>query len=480
MRTFTYSISFLLLLTASNLQAQGFLAFLSKLHAAPAARQQFMADSFLATIPRTPLIENDSVCHFLYKTTAGAVRIAGDHNNWSDTRSPMTMIPNTDLWYRTDVFAPTARLDYKIVADDAWLLDPRNPLTVSGGFGPNSELRMSQYQEPLEILSKPGVPHGRMVDTTFTSVDLNNQRQVRIYLPPGYDNGSESYPLVLFHDGLDYIRLAAVPTTLDNLIAQRRIPPVIALFVPPVDRTEEYAGSRIDTFTRFIVQQLLPAIDARYRSRTDPQSRAMIGSSNGGNISLYIAMKHPDVFGNAGAQSSNIIPAISSRIDQSPALALRLYLDLGVYDIPVLIPLVKSFVSQLMKARYDYLYQEFYEGHSWGNWRAHIDDALSFFFAPLLDAPATPATLPGSIDVGDVWPNPSSAQFSVTIDVRKPAFVSAVLYDTLGREAMRLYGAMTHKQSLTITASTAALPRGVYHLRVSSGSTSRIRTVVLR
>lgn len=477
---FIYSSCLLLFVIAANLQAQGFEAFLTKLHAAPAARQQFMADSFLATIPQTPLIENDSVCHFLYKRQSLAVSIAADYNNWSDTRSPMTRIPNTDLWYRTEVFAPTARLDYKIVSDNTWVLDPRNPFTVSGGFGPNSELRMSRYQEALEIQTKPGVPQGRMVDTTFTSVELNNQRPVRIYLPPGYDTSTERYPLVLFHDGLDYIRLGAVPTILDNLIAQRRIPPVISVFVPPVDRTEEYAGDRIDAYTRFIVQQLMPAIDARYRSRTDAGSRAMIGTSNGGNISLYIAMKHPDVFGNAGAQSSNIIPAISSRFNQSPLLPLRLYLDLGVYDIPVLIPMVRSFISLITQARYDYLYQEFYEGHSWGSWRAHVDDALTFFFSRLLNQIPAPAALPGSIELGDVWPNPASTQLSITLDVRQPSFVSVVLYDTLGREAMRIYDAMSHESSFTITANTSSLPRGLYHLRVSSGATSRIRTIVLR
>ncbi|MFH1295840.1 MAG: alpha/beta hydrolase-fold protein [Bacteroidota bacterium] len=62
-----------------------------------------------------------------------------------------------------------------------------------------------------------------------------------------------------------------------------------------------------------------------------------IGASNGGNISLYIGMKNPESFGRIGAQSSNVQSEISNTFQGSEKLPLELYLDIGKYDIPMLI-----------------------------------------------------------------------------------------------------------------------------------------------
>ncbi|MCZ7555496.1 MAG: alpha/beta hydrolase-fold protein [Bacteroidia bacterium] len=470
---------FVLCALGASAVAQDFSLFLSRVQSAPEYRRQFMADSFLTTLSHTPFIEKDSLCYFLFKGQALDVSIAGDHNNWSDTRSPLVRIAHTDLWYRSEVFNPSARIDYKIVADKAWILDPRNPRTIAGGFGPNSELRMSLYEEPREVLQQAGIPRGRLIDTTITSVELGNQRQVTVYLPEGYQGSSHAYPLLLVHDGPDYIRLAAVPTILDNLIHEGRIPPVIAVFVPPVRRTEEYAGSAMDAFSRFIVQELLPVLEARYRIRKDAGARAMIGASNGGNIGLYIAMRYPHVFGNVAAQSSNIIPAISDRFNQQPLLPLKLYLDLGVYDIPVLIPLVRSFAAQLQHTQYELLYQEFFEGHSWGNWRAHIDDALVWFFAWLLHSGDSPSPRSFGFEISAARPNP--ARDHLSFDVRLPAYdsVVATLHDTLGRVVRRVHDGALQAGSHTLTVETSALPRGTYFLRVTVDGHSNMRTIHL-
>jgi enterochelin esterase-like enzyme len=71
-------------------------------------------------------------------------------------------------------------------------------------------------------------------------------------------------------------------------------------------------------------------------------------------------------------------------------LDVKLYLDLGTYDIPMLIPLVRDFIPILQAGGYTYRYQEYHEGHSWGSWRTHIDDALEMFF-PAGQSPAEPS-----------------------------------------------------------------------------------------
>jgi enterochelin esterase-like enzyme len=339
---------------------------------------------------------------------------------------------------------------------------------------------MPEYEPPDEILRHEGVPRGKIVDTTFNAVSLNNSRPVKIYLPAGYEYSSRHYPVVLFHDGLDYLALASTANVLDNLIDRGEIPPCIAVFVPAVNRSPEYAGNQIDSFTDFIVNTVMRYVDKCYRTITDPAARAVMGASNGGNISLYIAMKHPDVFGCLAAQSSNIISSISTTFNDGPLLPLRLYLDLGAYDIAVLIPLVRNFVSILQAKGYDHLYQEFNEGHSWGNWRAHIDDALVFFFSDLLTAKDTPVPASEGFRLSPVWPNPATEQVTLPFALPRGTHLRVALHDALGREVRRLHEGYRHAGSGQLTFGLAGVPSGVYYLRVTGNDVTQVRRVAVR
>ena len=62
---------------------------------------------------------------------------------------------------------------------------------------------------------------------------------------------------------------------------------------------------------------------------------------------------------------------------------IQTYIDIGAYDIPQLIPLVKQFRQVLEKRSYWYMYKQVNEGHSWGNWKANMNEYLEFFFPPL-------------------------------------------------------------------------------------------------
>ncbi len=474
-------ITFLLFsLCAVHPTQKTFPEFIIRVNTAPEQRRQFMVDSMLATVPGYPYAESDSSVWFLYQGNITEAFVAGDMNSWSNTLSPLQQLSTTDLWYHGEKFAPDTRVDYKLVIDGNWILDPRNPFTVSGGFGPNSELRMPGYTPPYEILHHEGVARGTVVDTSFTSSTLNNTRDVKIYLPAGYAGGQDSYPVVLFHDGPDYLSLGSAATVLDNLIHEQRIPPCIAVFVPAINRTKEYAGSQIDQFTDFIVNVVMRRVDASYRTRRDPEARAMIGSSNGGNIALYIAMKHPEAFGCAGAQSSNIIASISNTFVSGPTLPLRLYLDLGTYDIEVLIPLVHTFVPILKSKGYEFLFNEFNEGHSWGSWRAHIDDALEFFFTHLLSADPPPSPASEGFNVGPSWPNPATEQVTIHFVLTHRMALRISLCDALGRTLRILHDQTAHAGSQQLTLSLAGVRPGMYFLRVDAGGITQVRPISVR
>ncbi|UCE19037.1 MAG: hypothetical protein JSV84_01445 [Gemmatimonadota bacterium] len=384
---------FLLPAIVSLGNAQQFQEFLSRVNSAPDSLKPAIVDSFMEAVEGFPLIEHDMFAHFIYRGNANRVNVPGDANSWDPSAYPMTRVEGTDLWYMKQTFESDARLDYKFVLNgSAWILDPLNPHRVSGGFGPNSELRMPDYVPAPEIEYYPDIPHGALWDTTFFSPQLGNSRRIRIYTPPGYETSSDSFGTILFHDGLEYVSLANTDNVLDYLIWHNWIQPVIAVFVPPVNRTPEYAGNQKDEFTAFIVDEIIPWVDSKYRTIQDPAYRSTLGASNGGNIALWLGLQHPEVFGNIAAQSSNVETSISSGFQNSPTLDVKFYLDLGTYDIQLLIPLVRGFKEILESKGYTFEYYEFHEGHSWGNWRAHIDNTLEFFF------PADTTQLKGDVN----------------------------------------------------------------------------------
>ncbi len=476
------------LLLMQHAAAQTFQDFLTRVNAAPATQHEALIDSFLAAHPVLPLRE-DTLAHFIYRGTASRVNVPGDANGWNASAFPMSRLAATTLWYHTHRFEADARLDYKFVINGTtWLLDPRNPYQVSGGFGPNSELRMPAYVPPPEIRYDPTIPHGSLRDTTFFSVNLNNSRVIRVYTPPNYAASSARHPVVLFHDGLEYLTLAQANNVIDYLIAHNRIVPIIAVFVPPNPnkRAEEYAGTLQAPFTAFIVNEVMPWVDRRYRTRREARYRATLGASNGGNIALWLGYKHPEVFGNIAAHSSNVEDNIRTGFESSPRLDLKLYLDMGTYDLSILIARLSNFLPILQAKGYTYQYLEFHEGHSWGNWRAHIDNALEMFFSgSAVAVQATPTNLPVEFELQQNFPNPCNPVTMINYHLSRPAHVRLEIYNLQGRFVQRLVDSVQAAGGHAarwegIDQNGKPQASGIYLYRIQiNGNTAATRRMVL-
>lgn len=463
-------ILFVLMAFALSATAQTFQDFLNRVNSAPDSLRTAIVDSFMSAAGSFPYIEGDTLTHFIYRGTANSATVPGDANNWDPAMFPMTQISATNFWYFSHEFESDARLDYKFVLNSAnWILDPLNPYTCVGGFGPNSELRMPQYVMPPEIGVYPQIPHGTLRDTLFYSTNLHNSRTVRVYMPAGYEQSSEHYPVILVHDGLEYVSLAKMDNVLDYLIAHERIRPMIAVFVPPVDRTREYAGDLMDEFTAFVVQELFPWLDARYRTLTTAQDRATLGASNGGNIALWLGIEHSEVFGNIAAQSSNVISSISNRLQSDPQLALQFYLDLGTYDISALIPLVRNLVQILEQRDYNYRYAEYHEGHSWGNWRAHIDNALEMFFPGDSISGVSLAPTPELVSLLRSYPNPFNATATISFSLSEPRHVQLQVFDVQGRLVATLVDSPMTAGAHEVEFDGRELSSGTYFCRLTNG-----------
>jgi enterochelin esterase-like enzyme len=446
--------------------SQTFQLFLDRVNSAPDSLRPGVVDSFMATVTKFPIVEQDTIAHFIYRGSPNSVTVPGDANNWTISSFPMTRVSGTDFWYCSRTFESDARLDYKFVINGSnWILDPRNPNQVVGGLGANSELKMPKYPDAPEIRYYPDIPHGSIWDTIFSSAALGNSRRIRVYTPPNYETSTDSFGVILFHDGLEYISLAQANNVIDYLISKGLISPIIAVFVPPVNRTPEYAGDQMNQFSAFIVNEMMPFVDQRFRTKRDPTSRAVLGASYGGNISLWLGYNYPEVFGNVAAQSSYIMPSISSGFQNSQRLKMKLYLDLGTYDVPELIPLVRNFIPVLQSKGYLYLYHEYHEGHSWGNWRAHIDDALLFFFGTQPTKVHEEKGKPEGYRLYQNYPNPFNPQTTISYELASRSIVWLGIFDLLGRKVVTLISgeqsAGYHQEDWRSTVSS-----GTYFLRL--------------
>jgi len=467
----------LMIFSCLQVNGQSFAHFISRLNSLPESQRQAVADSFMNSGNSFPYTENDTLVNFVYNASAQSVAMAGDATGWNPNKNLMH-ISGCNFWYYSTSYESDARLDYKLIINGSnWILDPNNSYTCSGGFGPNSELRMPGYNVPPEISYYPEIPHGSLSDTSFYSTNLGNSRLVRIYLPPGYPTGSEAYPVILFHDGLEYISLCQANNILDYLIANHLITPVIAVFVPPVDRTSEYAGSKIDNFSDFITQELMPSIDTKYKTSTDPSKRAMVGASNGGNIALYIGMKHPEIFGKIAAVSSNIQTTISSAFSTGPKLNLSIYLDIGKYDIASLIPMAYNFRDILQANGYAYQFREWSEGHSWGNWKGHLRFPLEQFF-PFTSGLNSMPQNPG-FRLEQNRPNPFRGHTVIPFYAPSGSKVLLTLMDAAGHLLETIYEGTPGNTIKMVTFTNNYYKPGNYLCTLQSGSarTSMVVTI---
>ena len=332
-----------------------------------------------------PLLE-DSLAHFLYVDAhARSVTVPGDFNSWDVHADRMGRLEGTDLWYLTKRFPPDARLDYKFYVDGRWILDPRNPRTVTGGFGPNSELAMPAYVPAPEVEYREDIPHGEIRRVRHRNAATGEERTIEVYLPPGYETARDRYPALYVQDGGEYILLAQIDRVADHLIHRGHIRPVLLVCIPPVDRGREYRMN--EAYLAYVVSQVVPYIDENYRTVREPWARGIMGASLGGLISAFISHRHPEVFGNCAGQSTyfgGIDGPMIRDLEESDRKPVRWYLDVGTFEVSLggadLVEENRYVRDLLGRKGYDVVYRECPEGHSWGSWRAHTDDILRAFW----------------------------------------------------------------------------------------------------
>jgi predicted alpha/beta superfamily hydrolase len=191
----------------------------------------------------------------------------------------------------------------------------------------------------------------------FHSKFLPSDRDVLVYLPPGYEkNKQQRYPVFYLHDGQNlfdgatsFIKGAEwkVDETAQALIKTRAIAPVIivGIYNTGKDRIDEYTptpdtghnmGGKGDLYGQMLVEELKPFIDAEYRTLPDAKNTGLGGSSLGALVSLHLALKYPQTFGRVAVVSPSVWwdnKVILHEVEAlTKALPLRIWLDIGTKE----------------------------------------------------------------------------------------------------------------------------------------------------
>lgn len=341
----------------------------------------------LAGAGRIPLVLDGAVV-FLYYGNAETVEWRGDFNGWQrSAESEGHRVGSTNLWSLTSNFPADARVEYKIVLNDEdWIFDPVNArLAVNGNL--NSELRMPEYAVSDFTEYRQGIDHGQMGETRLVeSQALGYPVAIEVYLPHDYDQLA-SLPVLYVLDGNDFTDpdMGRLPNALDNLIADGRIEPVIAVFIGARDPADPSFNRREQEFlenplyAQFVARELVPLIDSAYA--TEPTRRHLFGLSYGGLGAAYIAVNYPDVF----RDLTFLSPALwaqKTTVETFYALATPLNWNAFVYwgypdwdqgD-------QTSMVDALTAAGVTATGLTTNEGHSWPTWRGVLDEVLEYFY----------------------------------------------------------------------------------------------------
>ncbi|MGB9457107.1 MAG: alpha/beta hydrolase-fold protein [Bryobacteraceae bacterium] len=295
---------------------------------------------------------------------------------------------------------------YTFVVDGVRTMDPNNPVVSES----NADAWSLVYVPGAEFMDTLRVPHGAVASVTYYSTALGRNRRMHIYTPPGYENGSDKYPVFyLLHGAMDcddsWTSVGRAGFIMDNLIAAHKAKPMV--IVMPAGHTSmtftmPRAGEPAprDEFAEDFVTDIMPYVESHYRVLTDRAHRAMAGLSMGGGQTLNIGSSHLDQFAYLGVFSSGVFnmrrPAPGSPapapgpspewIEQHAAMldnaALKpglkvLWFSTGKNDF--LISTTKATVDALKQHGFSPVFQESPGAHTWINWRNYLEE-----FAPLL------------------------------------------------------------------------------------------------
>jgi enterochelin esterase-like enzyme len=376
----------------------------SSLLAASIALAQMPPRTSADAVKSPDVLPDHRVTFRLYAPNAKEVTASGDWRTVDTASTGKMEKDETGVWSLTTGPLRPDFYTYSFSVDGQRMPDPKN-VNLKVGVA-SLESIVSVPGEEAEFETERRVPHGAVNMIWYLSSALDRQRRMHIYTPPGYETSREKYPvLYLIHGGgdndSDWTSIGRANFILDNLLADKKIPPMIivmpdgstaraanAPIFRPGGRGGPEAGMTGDRFGEDLMGDIIPYVDGHYRTLATRDKRALAGLSMGGLQVLWFGLPNFEKFAWFGVFSSGQSPAGNAELERVAApffadpkktneMVRLLWISYGKTDIANANS--KNLLELLSRHGIRNEAQETPGGHTWINWRAYLRQ-----FAPLL------------------------------------------------------------------------------------------------
>ncbi|PWK79090.1 enterochelin esterase-like enzyme [Mucilaginibacter oryzae] len=271
---------------------------------------------------------------------------------------------------------------YHLTVDGGVFNDP-GTLNFYGSTRWESGIEIPAHDQDFYALKD--VPHGNVQQILFPSKSTNTSRRAFVYTPPGYDKEkSKKYPVLYLQHGWGEDETAwsnqgHANLIMDNLIAAGKIQPFIIVMTYGMTNglrpgPNALRNFNIEAFQTVLTDELIPYVDASFRTRADKPHRAMAGLSMGGMETHMITLNKPDLFGYYALLSGGIYTPDELKDKPKPKLV---FISCGSKERP---DGVKNAVVALKAAGYDAVsFVSENTAHEFLTWRRSL-----YELAPLL------------------------------------------------------------------------------------------------
>lgn len=342
------------------------------------------------------------------------ITVGANVNNWDPGAKDYAFRRDERGLFRLVIEVPVnANLEFKVtlgswstVERSALGVDiPNRVVNVLGDMTIEFKVARWAATTNVRVPAPAGTLSGKVeVIPGLASPQLGNARDLLVYLPPSYANSPDKrYPVLYMHDGQNLFNAVTsysheewgADEAAEALAKQGKEVIIVGIPNMGTERLAEYGPfphpetkwiGRGEAYADFLVNTIKPLIDSKYRTLSDRIHTGVMGSSAGGNISLYTALRHPQVFGFAGVMSPGfwlVKPYIMSWVRENPDPALRVWLDMGSEEGSGMV-FDAQWMANLLQAQGNEVKWVLEQGgkHFEADWKRRFPAALEWFLTP--------------------------------------------------------------------------------------------------
>ncbi len=422
-----------------------------------------------------------------YTPLTDTIFLTGTVDNWEANNSTYMMIKQTDGSYQIELNSIYGTLiEFKFTRGSFSSVETQ----LDGTYLPNRSFNFvsgqtinCQIANWSDMLGwHTSVGNTFILDLDFPIPQLNRTRRVWVYLPQDYFTTTNYYPVVYMQDGqnlFDAVYAAFgewnIDSTMEAIYPQFSPSAIIVGIDNSADRMNEYSpwvntqygGGEGDQYVDFIVNTLKPYIDNYFRTIPNRDYTAIMGSSMGGLISFYAAMKYPGVFSKAGIFSPSFWYSDSLQLyldTVSHSQPQRLYFVAGQNESTTMVSDIQAVMNKMILHGYYSSELNFViksDGqHSEWFWKREYPDAYKWLFQVLTNMDkATPGE--------NIFFNPGTKELNIQIDDKN---FNATVYDVMGRKVA---------ESTQKKINLSFLNSGVYVVSVICDNSIQTRKIYL-